>query len=138
MFESKKVGDVRLLLVMANNHEFLQLPKGEQTKQRLFNYPQVIQRSTIADDNLHGVYQESKRWTVSDLASKREIILDGLGWGRLPEHEIVGDLEKGNLVELRFIEDPVSLPILLSSQKTRGARLKCLRLFGIVFYTRAC
>ncbi len=41
-----------------------------------------------------------QRWTVSDFASKKEILLAGLGWGGLPEHMIEKELESGGLVPL--------------------------------------
>ena len=91
----------------------------------LFEYPQIVQRSTLPDQDSQGVYQGSKRWTVSDLASKRQIILDGLGWGRLPQHDIESDLEAGTLVELNHIENTTDLPIYLARSKTRDHGVVC-------------
>jgi DNA-binding transcriptional LysR family regulator len=40
------------------------------------------------------------RWTVSDFATKKEVILAKMGWGGLPEHLIKRELDKGLLVPL--------------------------------------
>ena len=51
-----------------------------------------------------GVLDNGRRWLVNDHATKREIILAGMGWGRLQQHLIQTELESGHLVELH-IED---------------------------------
>ena len=40
------------------------------------------------------------RWTVSDFAAKKEILLANLGWGGIPIHMIDNELAQGKLVEL--------------------------------------
>lgn len=40
------------------------------------------------------------RWTVSDFAAKKEILLAQLGWGGIPTHMIKEELESGKLVPL--------------------------------------
>ena len=40
------------------------------------------------------------RWTVSDFAAKKEILLAGQGWGGLPTHMIESELADGRLVAL--------------------------------------
>ncbi|MEP2990008.1 MAG: LysR family transcriptional regulator [Parasphingorhabdus sp.] len=40
------------------------------------------------------------RWTVSDFAAKKEILLAGLGWGGIPIHMIEDELRNGTLVPL--------------------------------------
>jgi len=41
-----------------------------------------------------------RKWTVSDFAAKKQVILAGLGWGGLPEHLMRPELEAGDLVPL--------------------------------------
>ncbi len=41
-----------------------------------------------------------RRWVVSDFASKKEIILSGMGWGGLPEYMVRQELASGELVRL--------------------------------------
>ena len=40
------------------------------------------------------------RWSVTDVAAKREVIRAGMGWGGLPEHFVADDLASGELVAL--------------------------------------
>lgn len=40
------------------------------------------------------------RWTVSDFAAKKEILIAGLGWGGIPSHMIADELKDGALVPL--------------------------------------
>jgi DNA-binding transcriptional LysR family regulator len=40
------------------------------------------------------------RWTVSDFAAKKDIILAKMGWGGLPEHLIRDEIDKGELMPL--------------------------------------
>ena len=41
-----------------------------------------------------------RRWVVTDFASKKEIILSGMGWGGLPEYMVRQELASGELVRL--------------------------------------
>jgi DNA-binding transcriptional LysR family regulator len=50
---------------------------------------------------------ENQKWTVSDFASKKEIIKSGMGWGGLPGHLIEEELEAGELVVLDLDHYPV-------------------------------
>lgn len=115
--EYKKIDEVKMVLVIARDHPFFRLHSRERTKANLFHYPQIVQRSTIPDTDVRGVFQESRQWTVSDLNSKRQIILEGLGWGRLPLHEIEDELNQGKLGRLDFIEDPIVVPIYIGRHK---------------------
>lgn len=47
----------------------------------------------------HGVLSP-RTWRVVDLATKRALVVSGLGWGHLPEHVVREDLRAGRLVEL--------------------------------------
>lgn len=42
-----------------------------------------------------------RTWRVADLATKRAMLLRGLGWGNLPEHLVVPEVERGSLARLR-------------------------------------
>jgi len=61
-----------------------------------------------------GAFQQSRdllpgglRWTVSDFAAKKEIILSKMGWGGIPEHLIRDELGSGQLVKLNVEGFPV-------------------------------
>ncbi|KYF83446.1 LysR family transcriptional regulator, partial [Sorangium cellulosum] len=50
------------------------------------------------------VLEGGLRWSVTDVAAKREVILAGMGWGGLPEHVAAGALAAGELVRLQVPE----------------------------------
>lgn len=110
-YECKKIDSVEMPLWISSDHPFLKLAKEEQTSKNLFRYPQVIQRSTLPDDLSKGVFDESRHLNVTDLGSKREIIVDGLGWGRLPKHEVASELKEGRLIQLDHVDQPLVVPI---------------------------
>ena len=119
-FDYKHISTVELKLVIAKNHQFFDLPKKEQKKQSLYRYPQVIQRSTIRDDDFTvGVHEDALKWRVIDTASKREIIANGLGWGRLPYHTIEADLKRGSITHLKDLKDDDSVDIYICKKKSR-------------------
>ncbi len=68
------------------------------------SYTQVV----VADSS-SGEFQQSRgllpgglRWTVSDFAAKKEILLSKMGWGGIPTHMIEKELEDGVLVPLHI------------------------------------
>jgi DNA-binding transcriptional LysR family regulator len=101
--EFKIIAEILLKLVISQDHPFLKLPKKEQILINLARYPQIIQRSTIPDDTTFGILEDSKKWTVSDIDSKKDLILNNLGWGRLPDHYVEKDLKVKKLVHLKHL-----------------------------------
>lgn len=61
---------------------------------------QVILRDSSQSDFTFGVLEHGRRWTVSDVHAKKDIIVAGLGWGRLPLHLIAKELAHGSLQRL--------------------------------------
>jgi DNA-binding transcriptional LysR family regulator len=55
------------------------------------------------------VIEGGLRWTVTDVAAKREVILAGMGWGGLPEHVAAEALASGELVSLTVPEFEVEV-----------------------------
>ncbi len=53
-------------------------------------------------DREFGVQKGQRRWYVSDLHMKKKLLLEGLGWGRLPKHLIADDLAAGRLVDIEL------------------------------------
>jgi DNA-binding transcriptional LysR family regulator len=49
-----------------------------------------------------GLLEGGKKWRITDGHFKREIILAGLGWGHLPEHQIRRELDEKKLLVLEF------------------------------------
>ncbi|MBZ0127675.1 MAG: LysR family transcriptional regulator [Rhodobacteraceae bacterium] len=70
----------------------------------LRRFHQVIARDSgqaagLLDREL-GVQKGQRRWYVSDLHMKKQLLVDGLGWGRLPEHMIAEELAQAQLREI--------------------------------------
>ncbi len=73
-----------------------------KTISEMQSYTQVV----VADSS-SGEFAQSRdllpgglRWTVSDFAAKKEILLAKLGWGGIPTHMIDDELAQGELVAL--------------------------------------
>ncbi|MDB4837448.1 LysR family transcriptional regulator [Marinomonas sp.] len=116
----KQIDEVKMVLTVASNHPFLNIPKSKQCISDLYKYPQIIQRSTLAEDDYKiGVHKESLQWKVSDTNSKHDIISHGLGWGRLPLPLIQSDLDAGKLVQLNWLEDDDVTPIYIAKKKNK-------------------
>lgn len=62
---------------------------------------QVILQDSSQSNFTFGVIENARHWTVSDIIAKKEIILSGLGWGRLPLHLISEELQNGQLMLLK-------------------------------------
>ena len=105
LFDSKLITKMPLKLVLASTHPFLKLKTKEQTFERLLQYPQIVQKSTLPsiDFKSGAVYEEAQKWYVTDISSKRELILSGLGWGRLPEHEVDNLIKLGRLTHVKTL-----------------------------------
>lgn len=118
-YEHKFVQQEKLLLSIASQHPFHQIPKDQQAVEKLFLYPQIVQKSTIANEVSFGVFKDSRHWTVSDTQTKKQMIIDGLGWGRLPETEISDDIHAGRLVHLPHLSQDDEVSFFLSRKRGR-------------------
>ncbi len=70
--------------------------------------PQIVVRSStepLLSGSQHdlGLLKGGKRFYVGDHGMKKELIMRGIGWGRLALHEIAKELESGELIP---IDDP--------------------------------
>jgi len=101
--EYKKVAEVEMPLVISSNHPIVE-KNLKPTKDVLAKYPQIVVRSTLPDDSSFGVMKESKKWYVDDLGTKMKLIMEGLGWGRLPDHVVNEYVQRQCLEVLRTEE----------------------------------
>ncbi|MBE9604331.1 LysR family transcriptional regulator [Acetobacteraceae bacterium H6797] len=61
-------------------------------------------------------------WRVNDMAMKREMLLAGLGWGRLPRHLAEPEIAAGRLVQIRVegvpgVDWSLPLPVYIAYRK---------------------
>ncbi len=69
------------------------------------NYPQVIIGGRKSSTKSYGVLEGGDQWRVNDFQTKKEIIMQGMGWGSLPEHLIKDELTQGVLAPIKVEGD---------------------------------
>lgn len=81
--------------------------------------PQIVVKSTYskAQSNIHGAFSY-QFWYTTDFSMKEQLIKSGLGWGRLPEHQIKHELESNELLDLSDHSE-------ISSQDIEMYLIKC-------------
>ncbi|WP_434043556.1 MULTISPECIES: LysR family transcriptional regulator [Sorangium] len=75
------------------------------------------------------VLEGGLRWSVTDVASKREVIAAGMGWGGLPEHVAADALAAGELVRLQvpeFKADVMELFVMRRRDRPHGVVAQAL------------
>ena len=80
------------------------------SQEDIAQYSQIIIRDTA---QLHpkvsiNVLEAGRQWSVNDYATKKELTIAGLGWGRLPRHLITDELENGQLIPINVEGIPTS------------------------------
>lgn len=99
-FEWTDVSKVTLVPVAAPG--FLAFPVTRSiTPEQMRPYVQVIIRDTAKQPARdYFVIEEAPNWTVADQHTKKELIVQGMGWGHMPLHLIDKELRSGKLVSL--------------------------------------
>ncbi len=72
------------------------------------NFTQIIVSGSSSDSYAQSrdILPGALRWTVSDFATKKEILLANMGWGGMPRHLIEQELVCGKLLELHLESYP--------------------------------
>lgn len=106
--ESMHFMNLRFISVIAADSPLLQeyevVPKAVMK-----TYPQVIISGRKSSKTSYGVLEGGDQWRVNDFQTKKEIIMQGMGWGSLPEHLIEDELAQGLLAPLN-VEGEVEFP----------------------------
>ncbi len=85
------------------------------SKTELGRHPQVVVKSSDEKAPDTGLLGEAPKWFVTDMSTKKNLILAGLGWGRLPDHMVEKDISRGALLSLPTLGE-LSLPICLTKR----------------------
>ena len=96
---------VRIVPVARRDHPLVAC--GAPIPARLLRaHAQIVLRDSAhrSDAPSLNVLRGGLRWSVTDVATKKELTLAGMGWGGLPEHVIASELASGELVELQVPE----------------------------------
>ncbi|MBY5978567.1 LysR family transcriptional regulator [Phaeobacter italicus] len=82
------------------------LPAGSRalSASEMQSHVQVVAAGTggAAHEQSRDLLPGGLKWTVSDLAAKKQVILAGLGWGGLPDHMTVEERRSGALLSLNL------------------------------------
>jgi DNA-binding transcriptional LysR family regulator len=92
---------VKLVPVVAPN--FLKFPISRDiSPEQMRDYVQCVIRDTARRSAPRDFYliEGARNWTVSDQLMKRELILQGMGWGHMPRYLIEQDLRDGRLLAI--------------------------------------
>ncbi len=93
----------RIKLVPVVAPGFLRIPISQSiTHEQMRSYVQCIIRDTAQHSQPHDYYllDGAQSWTVTDQLMKRELIIQGMGWGHLPHYLITQDLHEGRLLPI--------------------------------------
>ncbi len=99
--EYMNLGNVDLIPVVAPG--FLKFPISKAiTPAQLQDYVQCIIRDSARKASQIDYYLVSgaPSWTVSDQLMKREVILQGMGWGHMPDFLVNEDIRSGRLLRI--------------------------------------
>jgi DNA-binding transcriptional LysR family regulator len=101
--ERRTLAPVRMVPVAAPSHPLAQLkPPVEMTA-----FAECVQ-IVLSERHEGGVPDQAvlsaRTWRITDLHTKRQLIVGGAGWGNLPHHLIRDDLARGTLVAVRPAE----------------------------------
>lgn len=97
--ERVAVGSVLLVPVASRGHRLAAIDGAISSSAARDETQIVLSESDRTASPDQGVLAR-RTWRVVDLATKRELILGGLGWGNLPEPLVRDDLRRGDLVRL--------------------------------------
>jgi DNA-binding transcriptional LysR family regulator len=100
-FEYMDLFPVRLIPVVAPG--FLRFPITRSiTPNQMRDYVQCVIRDTARQSPPRDYFlvEGARSWTVSDQLMKKELILQGMGWGHLPRYLIEQELKDGRLLPI--------------------------------------
>jgi DNA-binding transcriptional LysR family regulator len=75
---------------------------GEITPERMRPYAQCVIRDSAPSGPSQDYYliEGARRWTVSDQLMKKELVVQGMGWGHMPAFLIEDELADGRLLSI--------------------------------------
>jgi DNA-binding transcriptional LysR family regulator len=97
---SRPLGAATIIPVAAPSHP-LAATRGPVSSADVRDHVQLVltDRSNLTEGADFGVLSP-QTWRLADLGAKYALLLQGLGWGGMPEHQVRADLSTGRLVQL--------------------------------------
>ncbi|MBB2793817.1 UNVERIFIED_ORG: DNA-binding transcriptional LysR family regulator [Rhizobium pisi] len=101
---TEPLAGVTFLVVAAADHPLAAIG-GTISRAELAKHVQLVltDRTELSRGREFGV-MSPQTWRLADLFAKHTFLLNGLGWGGMPEHAVRADIAAGRLVELA-VED---------------------------------
>lgn len=92
----------RITLIPVAAPDFLPFPVASATVERMRGLVQCVIRDSAQTPAPHSYFllDGARTYTVSDQMMKKEVILQGLGWGHMPDYMVAGDLAEGRLISI--------------------------------------
>jgi len=89
------------------------------------NYVQVVVTDSGKknDNPSYGILEDGRHWIVSDHITKKQLIMAGMGWGKLQDSLISQELEKGELVLLNIENYPCDVPMEIRAVRRVGEQV---------------
>ena len=123
-FKSEVIKAINFYPVAAASHPLLK----RKSKLEDIDAHNLILVDNVQDGLKASIYESSKKWIVKDFQTKKQMILNVLGWGYLPEYAIKEELASGDIKKIKQL-DTVKENIYLVYPKVKadGKALKFLR-----------
>lgn len=89
---------ISMLSVCSAKHPLAKF-KGKAPESELIKYPQIITSSSRKNSTRSGgILNPDNVISVQNYATKKALLLGGLGWGKMPEHTIAAEIKSKELV----------------------------------------
>ena len=100
-FEYLDLFAVRLVPVVAPGFLKFPITRGI-TPAQMRDYVQCVIRDTARESAPRDFYliEGARSWTVTDQLMKKELILQGMGWGHMPDYLVAEELRDGRLLPI--------------------------------------
>lgn len=95
----KDLFEVKMLAVCAAGHPLTKF-KNKAPDSELARHPQVIMSSTGGSNRSGGIINPANVISVQEYLTKKTFLMEGLGWGLMPEHLVAEEIKKKSLVTL--------------------------------------
>ncbi|MAX65877.1 MAG: LysR family transcriptional regulator [Bacteriovoracaceae bacterium] len=123
--EQVKIFETKMIPVISPKYQ------DQLSKTFLINLPQIVVSSSVKEKKNFVSGGLSKQfWYTSDFSMKEQLIESGLGWGRLPYHQIKDKLDAQKLIEIKNVTEVkamnIPLYMLRSKSKVMGPNTKNL------------
>jgi DNA-binding transcriptional LysR family regulator len=108
---------ISMLSVCSAKHPLAKF-KGKAPESELIKYPQIITSSSRKNSTRSGgILNPDNVISVQNYATKKALLLGGLGWGNMPEHTIAAEIKSKELVTA--LVKPLKPRLLIARQSNK-------------------